>query len=248
MSLNNKAFTLIELSMVLIIVSLITAGIVGGSALIKNAEIRGAVNEVSNIKVAINNFQFKYDALPGDMVNATDYWPGITSNGDGNGHFQTGDIPVDNEGGYLWHHLGLAEMYRSFPRSNTANWSYEYGVSTPEIVSNTAAVGQNRVSSPASNRYGTQSNYVQIGSWLEFSGVTQIVDGYVGITTASMIDKKMDDGIASAGRVFSYSSLAGSCTDYSGAGRDYQQPYGTVNYDLGDPDGICRMAFLVFND
>ena len=47
---NNKAFSLIELSIVLIIIGLLIAGIIGGKSLIESAKIRNVVNEFNNLE------------------------------------------------------------------------------------------------------------------------------------------------------------------------------------------------------
>ena len=43
---SNKAFSLIELSIVLIIIGLLVAGITGGQSLIESAKIKNLANEI----------------------------------------------------------------------------------------------------------------------------------------------------------------------------------------------------------
>jgi len=89
----NKGFTLIELSIVLVIIGLITAGIIGGQSLIHSAQIRSVISDVDRFRVAIATFEMQYDSLPGDLVNAKEYWldpdcmddAGNTCSGNGNG-------------------------------------------------------------------------------------------------------------------------------------------------------------------
>ena len=54
---NNKAFSLIELSIVLIIIGLLVAGITGGQSLIESAKIKAFMNEMDGYKQAV--FAFK---------------------------------------------------------------------------------------------------------------------------------------------------------------------------------------------
>ena len=46
---NNKAFSLIELSIVLMISGLLVGGITGGKSLIESAKIRNVINEFNNL-------------------------------------------------------------------------------------------------------------------------------------------------------------------------------------------------------
>lgn len=68
--LNQHGFTLVELSIVLVIVGLIIAGISMGSSLVHSAQLQSVITEQSNFIAAINSFRSKYSQLPGDMNNA----------------------------------------------------------------------------------------------------------------------------------------------------------------------------------
>ena len=46
--MNNKAFSLIELSIVLIIIGLLVAGITSGQSLIESAKVRKVINEINS--------------------------------------------------------------------------------------------------------------------------------------------------------------------------------------------------------
>lgn len=70
----KHAFSLVELSIVLVILGLLTGGILTGQNLIRAAELRSFTTEYSAYKTAINTFRDKYFALPGDMTNATNFW------------------------------------------------------------------------------------------------------------------------------------------------------------------------------
>ncbi len=247
-------FTLIELSIVLVIISLIVGGVIGGKSLIRSAEIQSAITELGNIKVSVNTFKTQYDALPGDMRDAADYWPALTSNGNGDGKFDASgddDDPRNHEGGYLWHHMGLAEIYRPLARPDNSNFSYDYGKSTPEIFKKSAAVGQNRAGLSI-DRYQIGRNFIMLGRWDTPGSNAEITCPAVDTLSAMSIDKKLDDGNASLGDVLAYTGTTcgvsnRTCTTYT-ANYDYEQTAGTVNYDKSAPEGMCRMAFAVFGD
>lgn len=62
---NNKGFSLIELSIVLIIIGLLVAGITGGASLIKSAQLRSVVTESNTYRTAYNIFYSQFNRVPG---------------------------------------------------------------------------------------------------------------------------------------------------------------------------------------
>ncbi len=70
-SLHKKktGFSLIELSIVLIILGLLIAGVTGGAALIKSAELRAGAVEANAWKAAVSTFVTKFENYPGDYNN-----------------------------------------------------------------------------------------------------------------------------------------------------------------------------------
>ncbi|KKB96539.1 hypothetical protein SZ25_00353 [Candidatus Arcanobacter lacustris] len=85
-STKNCGFTLIELSIVMVIIGLIIGGILTGQALIHGAGVRATISQLKQYSTATNLFNMKYNAVPGDFNQATKYIVGYTgSNGDGNG-------------------------------------------------------------------------------------------------------------------------------------------------------------------
>lgn len=76
----NHGFSLVELSIVLVILGLLTGGILGGQALIRASELRSITTERDQFVTAVNTFKQKYFTIPGDMLNATQFW-GRADNG-----------------------------------------------------------------------------------------------------------------------------------------------------------------------
>ena len=89
---NNKAFSLIELSIVLIIIGLLVAGIIGGQSLIESARIRNYLTEMKQYQVAVNTFIINKGRLPGDLNN-----DGIMGYGS-NETYNAGDFPAPYDG------------------------------------------------------------------------------------------------------------------------------------------------------
>ena len=75
---NNKAFSLIELSIVLIIMGLLVAGVTGGASLIQSAKIRATVNEYYEYRTAYNSYYARYEQVPGEDPNKPGLIQGYT--------------------------------------------------------------------------------------------------------------------------------------------------------------------------
>jgi len=75
--LHNKTlgFTLIELSIVLVVIGLIVGGIFVGADMLNAAQVRATVGQEEKYQSAIKTFQTKYKDLPGDIsaVKATQF-------------------------------------------------------------------------------------------------------------------------------------------------------------------------------
>jgi prepilin-type N-terminal cleavage/methylation domain-containing protein len=99
-------FTLIEMSIVLVIIGLIVGGVLVGQDLIRAAEVRATISQIEKYNTAVNTFRGKYGALPGDLNNATALQFGFTQRGqyagegDGNGVIEGVDQNAagDNDG------------------------------------------------------------------------------------------------------------------------------------------------------
>ncbi len=68
---SHRGFTLIELSIVLVIIGLIVGGVLVGQDLIHAAALRAVISEKDRFSAAIYTFQGKYGYLPGDFPNAS---------------------------------------------------------------------------------------------------------------------------------------------------------------------------------
>jgi prepilin-type N-terminal cleavage/methylation domain-containing protein len=125
--ISNKAFTLVELAIVLVIIGLIVGGVLAGQELIYQSKLRKIISEIGNYKLAINTFRMKYGQLPGDFNRATEFWGTVsgscntvagtgTQTCNGNGDDVMG--PADNGNTYsyetwrAWEHLSNASMVK----------------------------------------------------------------------------------------------------------------------------------------
>ncbi len=245
----NKGFTLIELAIVIVIIALIIGGILAGNEVIESAERQTIIKEISDYSNAISTFYSQYNSLPGDMSNASDYWSSA-DDGDFDGNI-TGSI---TENRYAWDHLSKAEIIKlSFsnssiktdrPESAIGNSYYKLGTAGSKSTNNEWNHG-------TSNIYEKSGQYLALGAEME-GGTLDHSGGAINGKSALSIDKKIDDGNASAGNFIatkayywtgSLNSYLTGCTD--DAGGDYSsQDAGTANYDLSNDDETCRVFYF----
>jgi len=80
----SRGFTLIEMSIVLVIIGLIIGGILKGQEIVNAAREKSLVNQVNAVRAAQNTYVDRHNALPGDDPNGTAVSAGVTTgNGDG---------------------------------------------------------------------------------------------------------------------------------------------------------------------
>ena len=195
---NNHGFTLVELSIVIIIIGLIVAGVVSGQSLIKQSQIRQQLSDITNYRVSFNTFKLQYSALPGDMINASSYWSactdstGNTCNGNDNSQITYAGL----EGMRAWQHLflsGILPQNFSGINASTATESVA-GLNAPEgRVSNSCVTVDFESGSWGSNN---SKNILIVGS--PTSSDACITSAFVP-ADAINIDRKSDDGISGTG-------------------------------------------------
>jgi prepilin-type N-terminal cleavage/methylation domain-containing protein len=78
----KAGFSLVELSIVVMIIALLIVGVSVGIQLRDQYKKVQLISEYREIQEAFHQFKLKYNAIAGDMPNATSYWPSAV-NGDG---------------------------------------------------------------------------------------------------------------------------------------------------------------------
>lgn len=248
----SRAFSLVELSIVLVILGLLTGGILAGQSLIRAAELRAIPTEVSRFNAAVMAFRDKYFALPGDMSNATKFWnaaascPGDhttpatgTATCDGNGNGFISNASNWNETWRAWQHLanaGLIEgSYTGVPGSADAF----LGVAGSNMPRSKAATN-------AGYAYAVLQNYTvdttpyfrgNYGNTLHWGGGNGVDEApFLKPEEAWNIDTKMDDGKPSTGAMRSYMLATRACADSNDAT--------VAAYQLTNATPSCNLLFL----
>ena len=112
---RQSGFTLVEIAIVLVIVGLLLAGIIQGSALINSGTAKNLANELKTIPVYVYQYQDKFRALPGDDASANSHVNGTNATAGGtigNGRIDGAwDSATNTEESFLfWEHIRKAGL------------------------------------------------------------------------------------------------------------------------------------------
>lgn len=239
----NKGFTLIELSIVLVIIGLIVGGILVGQDLIKAAELRATVSQKEKFDAAVNTFRGKFNGLPGDLANFANFAGTLTQTGlvAGTNGFGDGDGLIEGVSNAVM--VGFVGEIKMFFKhlsdagligENLAGVTTAVGadLTTPATYYPAAKLGKGSYFSVGAV---TGLNYFVLGGISDASaaaGADFIITSSDVITPseAYQIDTKLDDGQPATGIVLSIDTIATMATapagGAAGAGNCYNSTTG----------------------
>lgn len=253
--LEKRGFTLIELSIVIVIIGLIVGGILVGRDLILSSEMRSQISQLNKLDTALHTFKLKYLALAGDIADATTF--GLTTNctaiwgngGDGNGDGKlTYDIgTLTHEDRKIFCHLSNANLIGSHQEVGGSVPIGSYNCFNNNCTSIPAATNDKFLVAFApfvgmSATHGSAFGfYIYLGS---ANTTTNIALAYTPINTY-FIELKMDDGLPNTGNLRAW-SVDGNAASTGAAGSANCISNGTTPnpYNLSyTATNLCTLGF-----
>lgn len=218
MNKRKSGFTLVELSIVLVIIGLIIGGVLVGRDLIHASEIRAQVSQFEKFDTAVKTFRLKYNGLPGDMTFLQARQLGFTNSGGGAGDGNSNGLINDLNGAMpigalLWEpHLffiQLSEASLIEGKYIYINTHYYIGEQYPVAKIGTGGILAFSLST-GKLAYFFGLN-ISLNNDIHFSAISTA--GVINPYDAYMLDGKMDDGVPTSGRVRS-ATVSGSYPAY----------------------------------
>lgn len=259
---KTSGFSLVELSIVLVILGLLVGGILAGQSLIRASELRSITAEYNRITTAAYAFRDRYLALPGDLLNATSYW-GIAAGTTGNDTTcrdtasTTTATCNGNADGLINSHTSARESFRFW--QHLANAGLIEGQYTGRHDSSDGLKALVNVNSPGSKisasavwfpyYYGTVAAGVgnafqgEYGNALELAGqgASNPIGAILKPEELWNIDTKIDDGKPGAGKLYMRTNAGlSTCTTVS---TDTAAAAAAADYRLSTTTVACSMIF-----
>lgn len=110
---GQEGFSLVELSIALLIIGLIVGGVLKGQELLESARLKSALSQVNEFRLATGVFMDKYNALPGDFDHASEYISPTLKNGNNDGIIEGPGLSSSGSGHEAlsyWQHLAAANL------------------------------------------------------------------------------------------------------------------------------------------
>lgn len=234
-----RGFTLVELSIVLVVIGLLVGGILAGQSLLETATSYKYVKELQSFKISYDGFIHTFKEKPGDFSRRVEML-GASANGNGNGLIE-------------WYHQTPGIDEAAFYWQDIKNFNYpDLDKNFRLLTSSSRYLGRDR---KREIFYYTYSGdlYFDTSNVSREDAVTLANDGPEGgaIDTASIkasmiasIDKKIDNGKPWTGFIRGHDS------------RDSKDPFtamkscsvsvaGDREYYVGEDVLNCRMLFLL---
>jgi prepilin-type N-terminal cleavage/methylation domain-containing protein len=256
----RHGFSLVELSIVLVILGLLAGGVLTGQSLIRAAELRSVTTEFSKYQAAVNTFRDKYFQLPGDMNNAISFWGAAhatpatclttagtgtqTCNGDGDGAVEAGAAAsARSEMFMFWQHMAIAGLIEGSYGGMAGSgglWDSTVGVNVPKAKMGNGGWSAVTVDYAADgSRYDVkEDNHFEFGG-KRTAGTTDLQ--LLKPEEAWNIDTKIDDGKPAYGSLIAvyWNNACAAADDGTHANNDL-----AASYRLTDSSVQCALYFI----
>ena len=185
----QSGFTLVEVTIVLVIIGLLISSILWGQELVLNGRSKAVIIDMNEIAAAVASYRDRYQALPGDDAMAQTRWnwtavpaavPSTPGNGNVDGAYNQPTAVPEPESRLFWWHLRQAGFLR--------------GVTDPASAVLAAQQPTNSIGGITGVTMGAGAATVGLVGLIV---CTANVPGKIAIA----VDIRLDDGVSTGGAV-----------------------------------------------
>ena len=229
-----KGFSLVELSVVVVIIGLLVAGITFGAELIAISKVNSVISDFHRYHSAYNNFRATYQEKPGDFSEGATYCTD-SSSGDRDGVIEFNPTAAADEANQAWYHMSKAGLIPdSISERDSDSTAYTAGIHAPGSQVDGAAFHLSGTAPTGVTLEHSGSNALHLakpGTAAQGLGAPSVSPAF-----AASLDKKVDDGTPGQGSI--RSAKGTSTTDGCVSGDAY---------NVTDQDEECVVSYKLDN-
>ncbi len=210
---NPLKYPLIHILLLLVASAFLAGSITVGSEFTQSTARKTLASDAQRYKALVSQFKTNYQALPGDINNASTYWQdcrfeSADCNGNGDGKITSSANDTTTEAALAWQHLSISGY---IPKAYSGDLIGGYYVPNQNIPAapykDSGYLVTNAI--PYTHASWGGSHFLNVGSMSNWRFDTPAAS----LSDAMAIDHKLDDGIASTGDIFAYSNEKHGCLD-----------------------------------
>ena len=207
----RQRFPLIYMLLILVAAAFLAGSISLGGDLMRKSYMKEVASDAKRYQSLYQQFQLSYQALPGDMKNASSYWPNCRNaladcNGDGDGNIASPMGDQTPEAALVWQHFSVSGLMEEQFTGDLISGYYVPGTTIPQApYADSGYLITHRIAYHLPQHRG--AHYLKVGKVAKW----RFEEPTVTLADASALDSKFDDGIANSGKILSHSSSQSGC-------------------------------------
>jgi prepilin-type N-terminal cleavage/methylation domain-containing protein len=241
----NKGFTLIEMAIVVVVIGIIIGAVYGGKSLADSTKRNAMISDIGKYSQAYEGFREKYRSPPGDykykILSAAGSEDCTDTIPNGNGRID-GYNGLEKERFCAWRHLTQGGFIQG-------NYAALHITDAPRAQYEGVIYSFKYFSIPIGDAGYGYSDALLLGMESPVdAGYESADNAFISPQEASLVDKKMDDGLPWQGHFFASAGndvVVGSNCVGGFNPADEINFYKTATYILDEKEATCTISYLM---